>query len=437
MPSVILCSIPLDGHVAPMLGVARGLVAHGYRVRFLTGARFAAAVRATGAEYLPLPAESDHLDDAAIAAGRERNGERLTGNAALAANIKRLFLDPAAGQFRALVDAVGAEPTDAVLCESVFVGAGALARRPRSERPAVIVCGILPLGLSSRDTAPFGIGLAPRSDLAGRIRNRTLNWVVENVVMRSAQKQADATMRELSGRPLDGYFQDWSLLADHIAQFTVEEFEYPRSDAPAELSFLGPVARVAPIEAVLPDWWDELDGSRPVVHVSQGTVANLDFEELVLPTVRGLAGEDVTVVVATGGRPVSELGGLPSNVLAAEMLPYDRLMPLVDVFVSNGGYGGLHYALEYGVPIVAAGDTEDKVETTARVAWSGAGVNLRTGTPTADAVAGGVLAVLAEPSYRKAAERLAAAIAVSPGVNGLVPIIERLVAAPAAVDARG
>ena len=38
-------------------------------------------------------------------------------------------------------------------------------------------------------------------------------------------------------------------------------------------SFVGPVSR-EPRSRALPDWWPDLDGSRPVVHVSQGTVAN-------------------------------------------------------------------------------------------------------------------------------------------------------------------
>ena len=118
-----------------------------------------------------------------------------------------------------------------------------------------------------------------------------------------------------------------------------------------------------------------------MVHVSQGTVANDDLEELVLPTMRALADHHVLVVVSTGGAPVDALGPLPPNVRAAEFLPYGELMPKVRVFVTNGGYGGLHFALGHGVPIVVAGDTEDKMETTRRVEWSGVGINLRTGRP--------------------------------------------------------
>lgn len=87
----------------------------------------------------------------------------------------------------------------------------------------------------------------------------------------------------------------------------------------------------------------------------------------------GLAGEDVLVAVATGGRPAASLPPLPANARAAEFLPYDDLLPKTDVYVTNGGYGGVQYALRHGVPIVAAERHEDKPEVIARVAWSGVG----------------------------------------------------------------
>ncbi|PRC57278.1 glycosyl transferase, partial [Mycobacterium sp. ITM-2017-0098] len=84
----------------------------------------------------------------------------------------------------------------------------------------------------------------------------------------------------------------------------------------------------------------------------------------------------------TGGRPVSQIRiPLPPNTYVAEYLPHDVLLPMVDVMVTNGGYGSVQRALSDGVPLVVAGQTEDKPEVAARVEYFGAGVNLRTGTP--------------------------------------------------------
>jgi UDP:flavonoid glycosyltransferase YjiC (YdhE family) len=421
MTSVILGAIPFDGHVTPMLGVARRFTELGIRVRFLTGSDYADRVRATGADFLPLPAEADHVDASVV---RDAGEKRLRGAAALRENLDRVFIHPTGGQYRALLAALEAEPADAVLTESGFSGSAALLRTPA--HPPVIICGIIPLGITSRDSAPFGLGLAPDASPLGRVRNRALAWAMRHVLFRQNQQSADRTMRELTGDDMHGFFLDWPQEAHTIAQFTVPSFEYPRSDAPVNLRYFGPVSRLAPTTIPRPDWWHELDGTRPVVHVTQGTVANLDLGELVRPTLDGLAGDDVLVVVSTGGRPVSELGPLPANARAAEMLPYAELLPRTDVFVTNGGYGGLHYAFESGVPIVVAGDTEDKPETAARVAWSGAGVNLRTGTPTASAVRDAVRRVLADGRYARERARIGAEIQVSSGVDGLSELVKSL-----------
>ena len=136
--------------------------------------------------------------------------------------------------------------------------------------------------------------------------------------------------------------------------------------------------------ASAPPWWSEIDGDRPVVHVTQGTIDNADLGRLLEPTIDALDGEDVIVVATTGGRDVSTLKmPVPLNTYVADYIPHDVLLPKVDVMVTNGGYGAVQRALSTGVPLVVAGNTEDKPEVAARVAWSGAGVNLRTGAPTA------------------------------------------------------
>jgi UDP:flavonoid glycosyltransferase YjiC (YdhE family) len=91
--------------------------------------------------------------------------------------------------------------------------------------------------------------------------------------------------------------------------------------------------------------------------------------------------------------------------------------------VSNGGYGGVHYAMEHGVPLVVAGRTEDKIEVTTRVGWSGVGIDLNTNYPDPAKVAAAVRKVLADPRYQQASARIGAEIARSPGLAGLAEIV--------------
>jgi UDP:flavonoid glycosyltransferase YjiC (YdhE family) len=82
------------------------------------------------------------------------------------------------------------------------------------------------------------------------------------------------------------------------------------------------------------------------------------------------------------------------------------LLPYVDVYITNGGYGGVMTALSHGVPVIAAGVTEDKPEVGNRVEYSGVGINLKTATPTVEQIKGAAKQVLAEPRYRQHARRL-------------------------------
>lgn len=429
MRSFLICSTPVHGHVAPLLTVSRYLVEQGHRVRFLTGQRYAAAVEGTGAEFLALPAEADYDDTDMNVAFPGRVGK--TGVSGIRWDVSNIFLKPAPAQMLAVDDAVAAEPVDAILVESMFIGAVGLLARPRAERPAIVNLGIIPLGVESKDTAPFGLGILPKPGILGRVRNAMLDVLTKKLIFGGVQRQAGRIMLQATGQPLEGFFMSGASKADAIVQFTVPGFEYERSDLPDTVHFVGPMSRATKSDGALPDWWAELDGSRPVVHVSQGTVANTDYDELIIPTMAALADDDVLVVVSTGGRALSTLPSpLPANVRVAEYLPHDRLLPLTDVYVSNGGYGGVHYALEHGVPLVVAGMTEDKAEVAARAQWTGTGMSLRTNRPTTAQVGAAVRRVLGDPSYAERSRKLGAEIEASSGLAGLETVIETLVPKP-------
>jgi UDP:flavonoid glycosyltransferase YjiC (YdhE family) len=166
---------------------------------------------------------------------------------------------------------------------------------------------------------------------------------------------------------------------------------------------------IVPNQAPLPPWAPELEGRRKMVLVSQGTVANHDFGLLVAPTLSALSNEsDLLVVVTTGGRPVEAIpGSIPANARLASYLPFEWLLPKVDVFVTNAGYGSVNQAMSFGIPLVTAGRTEDKADVSVRVAWSGVGINLATDTPTPAALRNAVRTVLDTQSYALHAARMA------------------------------
>jgi UDP:flavonoid glycosyltransferase YjiC (YdhE family) len=391
-------------------------------VRFITGARFADVVNATGATHVPLPDDADY-DDREDLLERFPDRAELKGAKALAFDIEHLFVRPARAQHDVVMAVHAASRADVAITDPAFAGGALLLGHPRAKRPAVAVGGVLPLSLASRDTAPYGIGLPPARRL-NRTRNRLLA-ALTGPIFRRPTRVADEVYRELHGVALPYPILDWAGHADAIVQFTVPAFEYPRSDAPSTLHFAGPISATGS-RAPRPTWWGEPDGGRPVIHVTQGTIANKDFGQLVAPTLEALADDDVLVVVTTGGRPLDTLPPLPHNARAAEYLAYDELLPRTDVFVTNGGYGGVQYALRYGVPIVATGGKEDKPEVGARVVWSGVGRRIRNEHPSPGALRRAIHDVLRDPRYRESSRRIAADMATAPGLDGLTTVLDDL-----------
>jgi len=392
-----------------MLTIAAHLRAAGHTVRMLTGSRFAERVFATGAEFVPLQGAAD-FDDTDLDAAFPGRAE-AKGLAKVTFDVSHLFVGAMRAQWESLSAELHRRPADVVVYENTFMAAAPLVALP-APRPAVVGCGVIPLTLSSPHVPPFGPGLRYAAGPAARLRNRVVGAGIRRVVMAKQQREVQAALADcVPGARLHGYFMDGIVHADAFLQLSVTSLDYPRPDLPENVSYIGPVLPPAAAAADLPDWWPELEQTnKPVVLVTQGTLDIMDLDRLIGPTLRALSGEDVLVLAVTGGPPVARLEPLPSNARAAAFIPFERLMPRVSAMVTNGGFGGVHFALRHGIPLVVAGDTEDKSEIAARVGWAGAGIDLRTGSPDPAQIRDAVLSVLGPGSYRARAAAIGADI---------------------------
>jgi len=302
------------------------------------------------------------------------------------------------------------ETIDSVLADfsaDVLVGdtcTSSLYCRLELRGPSSAMISLLPLCLISRDTAPYGIGMLPGKSFVTRARNQLLNTLIYRMLMRDVNRYINDIRQQLglgsmSSLPFRSMFEE----CGRVLQISTPAFEYPRSDQPKHIHFIGPILPESDRTFRSPPWWSDLKGPEPVVLVNQGTIATV-LDDLVVPTIRGLKDQQVFVVAV----PVKDgqLGKLPINVRAEPFIPFDRLLPFVDVMVTNGGYGATQLALAYGIPLVVAGETEDKREVAARVEWAGAGINLRKQRPSPEAVCEAVAEVLSNPIYRKNANKI-------------------------------
>jgi UDP:flavonoid glycosyltransferase YjiC (YdhE family) len=80
----------------------------------------------------------------------------------------------------------------------------------------------------------------------------------------------------------------------------------------------------------------------------------------------------------------------------------------VDVLINNGGYGAIIQCLQVGVPLVVAGQGQDKNVTNTIVDMKEVGVNLGNQNPSVDEIRTGVAKVLEDKKYKRNAVAMSA-----------------------------
>ena len=425
---ILIASTPATGHLNPLLAIARILIAEGHEITCLTGTTLRDRVESSGVKFRPLPPEAD-FDPNDIFARAPALKTIPPGPEWLRVAIERIFVDSVAPQHDGLQDALQDFPADVVIGDDMFFGVLPMLLGPRAKRPPVVLCGTSFLHWRRQDGAPHFLGLPPAATEADRVEYATIARQFDRIVDQPVARRLNPILKELGVGPLSiPIFDSVVELADAYMQLTIPSFEFPRDVIPPSVHFVG-TPPLIPNQAPLPHWSHELDSSRKVVLVTQGTVANHNFDLLIAPTLAALANEpDLLVVVTAGGRPVEAIPGpIPANARLARYLPFEWLLPKVDVFVTNGGYGSVNQAMSFGIPLVTAGQTEDKAGVNARVAWSGVGIDLATNEPTPEALRGAVRTVLDQPRYRLRASQMAAEYAAIDTRSEILGIISHVV----------
>jgi MGT family glycosyltransferase len=408
---ILMASTPATGHLNPLIAIATFLIEDGHEVVLLSGTAFRARIEKCGATFHALPGEAD-VDLRNMASFAPELVTMEPGMDLLRIVIEKFFAAKVRDQHHGIAQVLRDFPADVIIADDMFFGLLPMLLGERKNRPPVLVCGTSILHWQREDKAPIFLGLPPAANPAQCRAYEDTAREYDERVDQPVLKRLNAVLNDLNVGPLAmPMFEGTVALADTYLQLSVPSFEFPRA-MPSHVNFIGALPMI-PDQAPLPSWADDLDGKRKVVLVTQGTVANHDFGILVGPTLAALAFEpDILVVVTAGGRSIDDIPGpIPDNARLADYLPFEWLLPKVDVLVTNGGYGSVNQALSFGIPIVAAGLTEDKADVNARIAWSGAGIDLKTNNPTPDSVRAAVRTVLDGRDYRRHAQRLAAEFA--------------------------
>ncbi|KAF9055330.1 putative UDP-glucuronosyltransferase 2A3 [Hymenopellis radicata] len=451
-PFVLLTSMPAMGHYAPMRAIANGLIQRGYEVTILTGPRYRESAEEMGATFVAL---GGHLNDL------DFNHPKLLpkpGPEMFAEVVTEVFVKALPDQhegmqhiLRSLRDKDPSRPI-VLVNECSFLGPLATTFGAPGLRPdATIVVGILPMMLSSEDLAPFGPGLSPPTTPEEWESYTDLRAHWNEVATALPRNEFHRILGTLGGtkETQHNVFDALIFNVDRFLQMCVPSLEYPRSDAPDSIRFAGGLPRghrYRGKEVQIPEWWKTIITNperKRIVAVAQGTV-QLDYTQLVVPTLTAFAdvGDVITIAVLGkhGASTVKHGASLPSdfvvpnNAYVGDYIPYDDLLEHIDVFVTNGGYGGFQHSMSHGVPIVIGGTTEDKPEVAARAEWAGVGVNLKTDRPSPEQVRTAVREVLEHPKYKARALEIEKEMQTYDPIQIIADSVEELAKAVKIVD---
>jgi MGT family glycosyltransferase len=352
---------PLLGHVYPIVPTLLELRRRGHDVVLYTGAGAADPLERLGLSVRTVEPELERIENddwkARTPVGAQR---RDVENLARRARIEVPDLERA----------IEAERPDALIVDVTAFGASAVAERSGLPWAHAVH---FPVPVPSRDAPPYGLGLAPRRDVVGRVRDAAARRLVLGLLERTVLPRITVVRAAVGVRPLADAADYFAAAAPLVLYFTAEPFEYPRSDWPSSFRLVGPGAWDPPSEP--PDWLDAVD--RPLVLVT----CSSDFQndgDLVGAALAGLADEDVFVVATTAG--VDPSGFAPrDNVRVERYLPHGPLLERAACVVCHAGMGITQKALAAGVPVCAVPFGRDQFEVARRVVVADAGVLLPKG----------------------------------------------------------
>lgn len=414
---ILVAAVPAAGHFNPLTGPAVRLKELGHEICWYAGPAYAPKIERLGLDVLPYRHAVEVTADNLNALFPQR--QKLRGPKLIEFDADTMFARPIQGQFHDIRDAHGERPFDALLTEGAFYASYLVAKR--LDIPVFMLGSIAAPTFRGRNaTTPF-FGLRPPRTPIGQ----AINSVTRAMVLSSSRKGADTVNRYLAEEglppiPTEEYFDCTQEpdVARRVFNVGLPELDFPKAYTPPNTEWVG---ALPPHSSRSTEMIDQriVECSGKVVIVSQGTVDNHDPSKLMIPTIAAFAGSDRLLVVATGGVGTAELRSkyASANVLIDDYVDFDQAFSHTELFVTNGGLGGVLQALSHGVPLLVAGMREGKGDINARLAFRGLALDLRSETPSARKIARGVRRVLRDAEMRSRVAATARALAAYDSVD--------------------
>jgi MGT family glycosyltransferase len=401
---ILFANFPGDGHFNPLTGLAAHLKSIGCDVRWYTSKKYEQKIQRLGIPFYGLNKALDISSDSKIEKIFPEREKHKSQVAKLKFDMIIVFILRSTEYYEDIKDIYKEFEFELMIADITF---GAIPFVKEKMNIPVIAISVVPLPETSKDLPPSGLGLTPSYSFFGKIKQSLLRRVSDALLFAEPTK----VMRKiLADHGIDaGKANIFDILIQKstiVLQSGTPGFEYQRSDISDHIYFAGALLPYTKKREGQPWYNEKLRQYDKVILVTQGTVEK-DIDKLLIPTLEAFKNSDCLVIVTTGGSQTEELRKQYTypNIIIEDFIPFDDVMPYADVYVTNGGYGGVLLSIQNQLPMVVAGVHEGKNEINARVGYFKFGVNLKTEKPSVLQLRKSVEEILENDVYSKNVKR--------------------------------
>jgi UDP:flavonoid glycosyltransferase YjiC (YdhE family) len=394
---ILFANFPADGHFNPLTSLATTLKKQGFDVRWYTSETYKPKLEKLQIPHFPFKQAFD-ISKADIDTVFPERATKKSQVAKLKFDLINAFILRGPEYYADLQQIHMEFPFDLVIADCAFTGIPFVKELMKIP---VIAIGVMPLMESSVDLAPTGLAITPSGSFGGKLKQAFLRKISDSLIFRTPNKVMHKMFTDFNiPHNHESVFDMLIKKSDYLLQSGTPSFEYYRSDLSNNIRFIG---------ALLPDsntqhkqWFDSrLNKYSRIVLVTQGTVEK-DTRKIIEPTLEAFKDSNVLVIATTGGSNTQKLRAKyhQENIIIEDFIPFQDVMPYADIYITNGGYGGVMLGIENDLPLIVAGVHEGKNEINARVGYFKLGINLKTETPIPSQIKAAAEVIFTDPCYK-------------------------------------
>lgn len=409
MPRFGVLSFSGAGHINPLIGLSRQLIARGHKVTFFHVSELADQILGQGVEFVPIGG----LTSASWVEQTKHQQRPMEGIAALRYRLGRvggdmeMFLREAPATIRCA-------GIDALILDEIALAGPTIAELLR-----------LPYFVIST-SVPHNFGWdAPRRimpELSWINRLQKILLEISVVRMRGpVRRRLDEFRQEAGLGPIRKIKRSFPELA-HLTQLP-QCLDFSRSGLPTNFYYTGPfVDGAARLSVDFP--WDRLD-SRPLIYASLGTTLKGDASTFYFIAA---ACEDLDlqlVISLGGGRDPEMFRDLPGNPLVVRNAPQLEVIKRAEIVITHAGPNTVFEALMQAKPMIAIPKSFDQPAIAFRLERLGAAEVLSLKELSAQRIRMALLKVLNDDNYRQTVKELQEKILAVHGLERAADLIEK------------